>query len=199
MRRALARFLVVAAVVLSGCFSPGGTREAQRHFVLEPPAATTGRAGAAREATLLVGMTTAAGFYDTQGIVFSRSPGTRAYYQLSRWTERPSRRIQELLTARLQQSGLFRTVAAEGAGLRGDLVLHTHLEELYHDAAQSPGSVRIVLRAELTNPAQRKLLARRTFTASAPAPSYDAPGAVQAFNQALGAVLDEVVTWVGAP
>ena len=193
MRRGLA----VLLLMLAGCFSPGGTREAQRYFVLEPAAAAAVRAGSGRDATLLVGMTSAAGFYDTQGIVFSRAPGTRGYYQLSSWTERPSRRIHELLTARLQQSGLFRTVAAEGSGLRGELVLSTHLEELYHDAAQPPGQVRIVLRAELTDPAQRRLLARRTFTGSAPAPSYDAPGAVQAFNEALGAMLDEVVAWVG--
>lgn len=192
MRRAL----LVLLVLLGGCFAPGGTREAQRYFVLEPAAPTSVRAASTRDATLLLGMTSAAGFYDTQGIVFSRAPGTRGYYQLSSWTERPSRRIHALLGARLQQSGLFRTVATQGSGLRGDLVLSTDLEELYHDAARSPGEVRLVLRAELTDPAQRRLLARRTFTGTAPAPSYDAQGAVQAFNTALGAVLDEVVAWL---
>jgi ABC-type uncharacterized transport system auxiliary subunit len=42
------------------------------------------------------------------------------------------------------------------------------------------------------------VLARRSFSRSAPAASYDAPGAVQGFRQALGALLDEVVAWVDA-
>jgi ABC-type uncharacterized transport system auxiliary subunit len=40
------------------------------------------------------------------------------------------------------------------------------------------------------------LVARRSFSASASAPSFDAPGAVQALNQAFGTLLDELVAWV---
>ena len=194
----MSRWVVVFFALLGGCFSPGGTREAQRYFVLEAIPATTPQTASTRGAAILVAATGAASFYDTQGIVFSRSPGTRAYYQHSSWTERPSRRIHDLLTSRLRQSGAFRMVAAEGSGLRGNLVLATYLEELYHDAAQPPGTVQIVLRAELADPAQRALVARRSFTRSAPVASYDAPGAVQAFNHALGGLLDDVVAWVAA-
>jgi len=95
----------------------------------------------------------------------------RAYYTYHSWTEPP------------------------GPGI-GELVLGIHLAELYHDAAAAPGSARISLTAELTDPARRALVARRSFTFSAPATSYDAPGAVRAFNQALGALLDEVSAWV---
>ena len=37
---------------------------------------------------------------------------------------------------------------------------------------------------------------RGAFPQAAPAPTYDAEGAVQGFRQALGALLDEVVAWV---
>ena len=195
MRSRATIFSLLLAASLGGCFSPGGERQAQRYFVLEAASASAVRK-AARATTLLVATTGAAGFYDSQGIVYSRAPGTRAYYQHSSWTERPSRRIHDLLVARLEQSGAFRTVAAAGSGLRGDLVLSTRLEELYHDAAQAPGTVRVALSAELTDPAQHSLVARRTFTGSAPAASYDAPGAVRAINEALGPLLDEVVAWV---
>ena len=43
--------------------------------------------------TLLVAPTTAASFYDAAQIAYSRAHGSRAYYQLNRWTEQPSRRI----------------------------------------------------------------------------------------------------------
>ena len=72
------------------------------------------------------------------------------------------------------------------------------LDEIYHDASETPGTARISLIAELIDPAGRTVIARHTFKRSAPAASYDAPGAVQAFRQALAALLDEVVAWVDA-
>ena len=65
-----------------------------------------------------------------------------------------------------------------------------------HDAAQPPGTARIVLTARLLDPASRAVLARRTFDRFAPAASYDAAGAVQGFDRALGALLDDVAAWV---
>jgi ABC-type uncharacterized transport system auxiliary subunit len=54
------------------------------------------------------------------------------------------------------------------------------------------------LTATLLDPARRAIVARRTFTRSAEAASYDAAGAVQAFNRAVAGVLDEVVGWLDA-
>jgi ABC-type uncharacterized transport system auxiliary subunit len=56
----------------------------------------------------------------------------------------------------------------------------------------------VALTAELVDPVRRVLLARRTFDRSAPAATYDAPGAVPAFNQAVAALLDDVSAWVDA-
>jgi cholesterol transport system auxiliary component len=187
------RAALVFFLVLSGCL-PNPTREAQRYFVLDAPEPKGGSARVPRAAVLVVPPTATASFYDTQDIVYSRAPGTRAYYQFNSWTERPGRALHELLVSRLERSGAFRKVATSGAGSDG-LVLRTRLEELYHDAANAPGSARIVLAAELLDPARGEI-ARRTFSQSAPAPSYDAPGAVQAFRQGLGALLDEVIAWL---
>jgi len=191
------RLAVVAALaLLAGCFSPGA-RQPQRFYVLEDVGGSY-EAKSARESTLLVAPTTTAGFYDTQNIAYSSAPGTRAYYHYHSWTELPARRVGELLAARLGKSGGFRMVAGMGSPVRGDLVLSTHIAELYHDAASQPGVVRIVLSAELTDPLKRVVMARKAFAASAPAASFDAPGAVQGFNQALARLLDEVSAWVDA-
>jgi cholesterol transport system auxiliary component len=195
--KALARIVLVGALIaaVAGCLSPG-PRESQRNYVLESSGAEAVRAQAARASTLLVAPATASSFYESQDIVYSRAPGTRAYYQYHSWAERPSRRIYELLVARLERSGAFEAVAAIASGVRGELVLSTHLAEFYHDATTSPGSAQIVLTAELTDPVRRVLIARRTFRGSAPAETYDAPGAVQAFNKSIAAVLDDISAWV---
>ena len=176
MKQALVLF---AAALVGGCLSSGAPREADRYFILEAPP------GSLSSSTVLVAPTSASSFYDTQDIVYSRAPGTRAYYQYNHWTERPQRAIHAQLASRLQASGQ-----------QGKLVLNTHVEEIYHDAAQPPGTARITITARLVDPASRATIARRTFSRSAPAASYDAPGAVEGFRQALGALLDDVVLWV---
>jgi ABC-type uncharacterized transport system auxiliary subunit len=172
-------FVFAAAVLIAGCASPG-PRQAERYFILEAAP------GVQAASSVSVSPTSAASFYDTQDIVYSRAPGTRAYYQFNRWTERPQRAIHAQLASRFQ------------AGERASrLVLDTRLDEIYHDAAQPPGTARIALSARLVDTAGGTV-ARRTFTVAAPAASYDAPGAVRGFNQALGALLDDIVAWVDA-
>lgn len=171
----------VLAACLAGCSVPG-PREPDRFFILEAQAAAAPRAGG----TVAVEPTSSASFYDTQDIAFSRAPGVRAYYQFNHWTERPARSVHAQLESRLG-----------GAGKAGPTLV-THLKEIYHDAAQEPGTANITLSAELVDPATRAVLARRTFSRSAPAASYDAPGAVRGFNEALAALLGDLEGWVDA-
>ena len=189
--------LLTVAAALTGCTSLGSD-EPQRYYVLEAAPAKAASAGSPRGAALLVAPMTAPSFYETQEIVYSRAPGERAYYQFHSWTERPGRRMTELLVQRLARAGSFSTVATAVSGIQGNLVLNTHLAQFYHEAAQAPGSVRVTITAELTDPARRALIARRTFERSAPAASYDAPGAVRAFGSAVAAILDDIAAWVDA-
>ena len=171
----------LAALLLAGCALQGGPRQPERFFILEAPA------GKPAASPVELPPTSSASFYDSQEIAYSREPGTRAFYQFNRWTERPQRALQAALASRFPDSAR-----------PTKRILTTHLDEIYHDAAQSPGTARITLTAQLVDAASRKVLARRVFTASAPAASYDAPGAVRGFNAALGSLLDEIVSWVDA-
>lgn len=181
MKRAAVLFI---AVLVAGCASRG-SRDADHYFVLE----ATPRPELTRQTSpaVRVAPTSASSFYDTQNIVYSRTPGTRAYYRFNHWTERPQRAIHAQLAALL-----------ETTGAPARLVLNTHLEEIYHHAAEPPGTVRITLHAQLVDTASRAVVARRDFSHSVPASAYDAPGAVQGLRQALGTLLSEVVAWVDA-
>lgn len=194
---ALAKVLLVCpiAMLVAGCLS-SGERGFQRYYVLEGSGVQAAQASSPRASTLVVAPTTASSFYETQDIVYSRAPGTRAYYQFHAWTERPSRTIGELLVVHLERSGSFKAIARATSGVQVELVLGTHLSEFYHDAAADPGRVRVSMTAELIDPVRRVLVARRTFTRSAPALTYDAPGAVQAFNKAIGTMIDDILVWV---
>ena len=173
--------LLCVAAILAAC-GLGGTREADRYFILEASAPADGRT-IHRDVRALP--TTAASFYDTQSIAYSREPGTRAYYQFNHWTERPQSAIHALLASRFP-----------AGDAQPRLILETHVVEIYHDAAAPPGTAHITVSATLVEPESRATIARRTFTRSAPSASYDAAGAVRAFDTALGSLLDDIAAWV---
>ena len=136
--------LVVAlAALLAGC-AGSGPHEPFRYFVLDAPvvapAAPAASTAAPIDATLLVLPTVAASFYATQEMAYSKTEGTRAYYQFSSWTEPPDTAVTRALIARIDAGHVFRTVALAGNGMRGSLVLSTQLLEIYHDASSSPGT-----------------------------------------------------------
>jgi cholesterol transport system auxiliary component len=161
-------FLALLALLLAACAPFGDSKQAHRYHVLEP------KSEKATNLPVRVAGVTASSFYDSDAIAYSRSPGTRGYYQLNSWTEPPARRIGELLARQSEDKGP---------------VLSLHLFEMYHDAASSPGTVRVSLVAEL--PGRKKI-----FTATAAAASFDAQGAVKGFNEAIGGILDEIETWI---
>lgn len=186
-----------ALVMLAGCLPAPRNLPPQEYYVLNDLAGPAGTRQTAPEGrVLLVNPTSTSPFYDTQSLVFSRNPGQRGYYQFAGWTERPGRRFSELLTRRLEGRGTFSSVASTTAGVKGNLVLNTRLEEFYQEANASPGRVRIEVTAELVDLAERAILAQRRFSQTAPTSADNAPAAVAAFNQALTALLDEVAAWV---
>lgn len=208
-------FVIAAlALTLGGCVSVGDRSASQPvvYYVLNDPtpaAVHPVRAAALEDSgplpgkpraesgapTLLVLDTTTGSFYDTDQLIFSRSPGTRGQYQFARWTERPGKRFADLMRARLDHQGNWH-VSAAGGYVRGDMLLDTELVEFYHDATSDPGQVRLQLRAELVDLKQRKLLGRRVFEQQVPLTTYDAAGAAQAASQAVGRALDDLTAWL---
>ncbi len=192
--------LILAALTLAltGCVNLGSRTDTPSvvYYVLNDAApaaaATPVQAGAP---TLLVLDTATGSFYDTDQLIFSRRAGTRGQYQLARWTERPGKRFSDLMRARLDHQGVWH-VSAAGGYVRGDVLLDTELVEFYHDAVSQPGTVRLVLRAELVDLKQRTLLGRRVFEQRVALATYDAAGAAQASSQAVSRALDELTAWL---
>ena len=105
------------------------------------------------------------GVGDTFSMAYSRAPQRRSLYQYASWADRPSSRIVQLLTRRVDARGLFTSVAELGHGVGGDLMLNVTVDELVHDTAAAVG--RVQLTAELVDRTDRTLVARRRFEASA--------------------------------
>jgi cholesterol transport system auxiliary component len=190
------KYVVAVAALLAGCMSLAKLPPREYYMLNDLGDAAASMRRAQNDRALLISETSVSPFYDTQSLVFSRAPGQRAYYQFAAWTERPGSRLTELLVRRFYTRGSFRSVTATTAGAKGDLVLNTRVEEIYHDASASSGSVRIEMSAELVDRVQHAIVAQHSFTQSAPTGSDTAPAAVVAFDRAVTALLDEESAWV---
>jgi len=191
--------ITLVAWLIAGCATPD---QPHRYFVLDGAAPRARETAAAivprRDVTLLVAPVNATGFYRFREIAYSRAAGTRSLYQYSSWTDPPAIAIEHALVAALEGSGVFRAVVPTASGVDGALLLRVQLDDLYHDATTTPGIARITLTAQLSNPRARTPIDKRTFSASAPATSYDAAGAAAGLRQALQRALDEIVSWAAA-
>ncbi len=195
----LGRAAAIATLLLTGCVNldlPGfNDSRPVVNYVLED-AGRTASPAATSPKTLILLDTHAAAFYDNDGIAFSMEAGTRGNYQYARWTERPGKRFTELLISRLDREKLFAAVAQPGTNAHGDWLLTTGIVEFYHDARKQPGTVKMVMRAEVTDLESRRLLSRKLITQDIPAPSFDADGARKGFNLAVTQTLDELADWL---
>ncbi len=194
---AAAALLVLAS---AGCSILGGDLPARTWYELTDlnPAATAAADVKPNSLALLLSPTSESSFYDGTSIAFSRQGGGRAYYQYAAWTERPVKRLAQLLEHRLVARHAFGTVTQATAGIRGDLLLNLRLEEIYLDAAQPPGSARVALTAELLDWRARKVIARQHFERVATVDGEDPARAAAAFNRAATGLLDELVPWIEA-
>ena len=152
---------LVALALLAGCFSPGA-RQPQRFYVLEDPAKSYA-AKSTRASTCLSRRP------PPPGSTTRKTSPTAARRGRGPTTTTTAGRSCRRAGSGSSSPRAWRKAAASAwwpasvSAVRGELVLSTHLAELYHDAASQPGVVRITLSAELTDPMKRMIVARKTL------------------------------------
>jgi len=187
--------LSVLALVLAGCSSLPGPAQPAIYYVLSDPGPAV-HADHSHPGVLLLREMDASPFYQSPGLAYSRVPGTRAHYQFADWAELPAKRLTWLLRQRLETAGVFATVAPLAGGVIGDYQLNTRLIDFYHDASTRPGTVFLIVEAELVKRSEGRLLARQVFIVQKPVATYDAEGAANAMDLAANAVIDEITVWL---
>lgn len=186
---------LLAALLLAGCLRLPSPGQPVTHHVLTDPGPIV-PSPRTQPGTLLVREMDAPGLYQAANPVFSRSPGTRTYYQFARWSEPPAKRLTWLIRQRLEAARAFEVVSPLGGGVRGDYQLNTRLVDFYHDASTPPGVALLIIEAELVRRADARLLTRRMFVAQAPVVTHDAQGAVDALGRAANQAIDALTLWL---
>lgn len=186
----------LASLPLQGCSILPKEPEPKTYFVLEAPAETAPIFQSVISKALLLGASGGGIFVASPRIVFSDSPGTRSYYQFSFWTEPPTLQFNRALIAKFDRSKAFSTVSRSSVAAIGDLQLNTEIQEFYQDRSVEPATAKVVVTADLIAVTDRKILASRSFTESAPIGEDNAAGAVAALSKATDKLQNNLINWV---
>ncbi len=191
-------FALLSALWLGGCVRFPSLGEAPRFYELAPNLAARSVPRQPVVWQLAVDEPTAPAALDTDRIALRPNPLQIEYYGHARWADPVPKMVQRLLIKGFEQSGRIVGVGAAGMGLRADYELHSELWNFtanYRGGSRSP-TVRVRLVVKIMREADGTIIAMRSFAANVPAASDTMGGVTEAFDRALGRVIDAVVPWV---
>ncbi|SAK42269.1 lipoprotein [Caballeronia fortuita] len=194
MKGAIATLALACATLLAGC---GSTSTALPNAHYDLGATPAANAGAAPMPPVKVLAVAAPRSLETDAFAYRLSyvdAQRTGNYSNSHWTMPPA----QLLTQRLREALAARGPILSGADpVRAVPLLEvelTNFEQVFDAPEQSHGLVSV--RATLTQ--QGRVIGQRSFAASAPAPSADAPGGARALAAASDDVIAQLSAWLAA-
>ena len=115
---------------------------------------------------------------------------------MNQWADTPARMLTPLLVQALGQTGVWRAVVPFPGSVRGDYRLDSHGFVLQQEFLKQPSRVRVVVRAQLIDLKESKVVGTRAFEEAEETPSEDAYGGVLAANRAIATMLDHIASWL---
>lgn len=192
--------LTMVALLLSACTVVSERRSAQTLYDLgAPPSQSAASAPAGqRLPAVVMGDISVPAWLDSTRMFYRLeydNPQEARTYAQARWTAPPSRLLLQRLKTRLSQAGMPVLGSSDGAvGLASLRLEADDFSQVFPSLDKS--SARVVVRASVV--LDRKLVAQKTLTATAPAASADAAGGVQALAQAADAVAADLIAWLAS-
>jgi len=191
-----AALVVFSAAALSACGSLLGPSEAPPQiYVLHPQfgpvdnvPATTWQIGIPQPITSDV--------LDSKRISLVRGQ-TMDYYANAAWTDQTGDLLQDLLVEAFEKSGKVKAVGPTSGGVRADLLVVTEVRDFTAHYAGADGAPNVVVDivAKLITSTHHDVVATHDARAEVPAGANSIPAVVQAFNQATGQAINEIVGW----
>jgi len=141
---------------------------------------------------------------DTLRIALMSTPVQIEYFANAGWTDRATVMVQTLILESFENSGKIVGVGRRAIGLRSDYEVLMELREFQAEYFQQPNApecagapvcVEVVINAKLIYTFRRTIVGQASFSARAPAEVDSLPAVIAAFDEALGAVMKDVVGW----
>ncbi len=191
------RHIIVASgavLVLAACSAIGN--KPPQLYTLHAPAATTSDT-ASMSWQLAVAVPDAPTNLDSTRIALSQSATTTDYFASAEWTDRAPILVQNLLIQSFENSGKIKAVFRDTATLHADYLLQTEIRNFEAQYAQPNAAPQVVVRIEarLLKMPDRSIVGTFNATQQTQAQKNNLDSIVAAFNDALGATLQQTVDW----
>lgn len=142
--------------------------------------------------TIIINMPQAIAPYNTQHIIYTRTPHKLEYFARSEWVDSPAHMLAPLISTAIERSGSFNAVMLAPTNIVGDFKLDSEIVRLHQAFDHQPSRVYFTLRVYLVNNITRKVIAVREFDEMAISNSDNAYGGVIAANQVVQTIMDKL-------
>ena len=192
---------VLALLLVAGCGTLNPTSATNPTYYSldsarsQPVAQRRTDASSTSAPTLIVNPSHAASGFDSQRIIYVRTPHKLEYFAHSEWIDTPARMLAPLIVTAVDRTGKFGAVVSTPSAATGDLRLDTEIVRLQHEFGSQPSRVRFTLRTYVVDNATRHVIAWREFDESVAATSDTPAGGVVAANQAVQALLERLASF----
>jgi cholesterol transport system auxiliary component len=135
---------------------------------------------------------------NTGRIAISQSPTSYDYYTKTAWTDRAPLMVQTRIVDSFENSHKIVAVSRESIGLRANYLLQPDLrnfEAMYFYEKDKPPIAHIRVVAKLVRMPDRQIISVAVFERCVRAREDKVPKVVEAFDQALGSVIKQLVSW----
>ena len=181
-------FIVMAAMVLTGCLAPGNPAPKVDFYTLEYNPACA-RPASPLPAVLDIQRFSIVPDYNTMRIVFKDTPFQRNEYVYHRWHADPADLVTAFLRRDLQASGLFLAVHAYGGGLPATHSLTGSVNAFYeHDLPHGWEAVLgMTITLSTTNEPDitKRILFQRCYETTRPCGTRTPAAVAQAMSEAM--------------
>ncbi|MBR3369114.1 MAG: membrane integrity-associated transporter subunit PqiC [Rhodobacteraceae bacterium] len=189
----------LALTFLSGCGAVSALNQATTPldaYDLQAPR-NLPQAGRTLARSLSIEPPTTSGALDTDRILIRPNAVQSLYLPGVRWSEDTPQMVQTLLLRAFEDTGALSYVGRRPLGATGDFALISEITDFQAELGADGTSVTTRLRvtARMVRETDARVLARRSFTATAPARSNDTMDIVESFNTASDELITDLVRW----
>jgi len=187
--------VVLAAVVLSGCFFGPTTSVEYRYFILDYPPGTTrnGRSPTPWNANLLVRNFPIGEAYLRSEIVFRTSTQEIRYRAKDRWAVRPDHVVSDVTRKQLAETRLFHGVQSQYEENKPDYELKGRVIALEEYIEGTSHSAHLDMRLEFVRLSDNKVLWEKEFDGFQPVTGDDRGVLVRSLSDMLKTRIDTAV------
>jgi cholesterol transport system auxiliary component len=192
-------FLTAGAslLVLSGCGSLLEPSNAAMQIYVLAPQFPTGQGSSGLPWQLAITQPATSSSLATARIALVRGQAMD-YFANAQWTDGAPALVQSLLIEAFEKSGTTGAVAKDSDGIRATYTLQSGLRafEARYDHGDGPPTVAVEISVKLVTANHGEIVGAKEFRQETPASANSIPAVVSAFDQAVTAVLAQIVPWV---